>query len=222
MKNMMEQMKMMGGHGDNDKCPLTGASKAVSMIDGAAMLVIGTEECAYYTRSTLNMKGSAENCFSVVLDKNDVTFGSIEKVRTAIDELMQEIKPKSLFLITTCVVEVIGDDFSALEKELSEQYSIPVRVIKTNHYQGKDAEHGYELVSEASKDFAKMNKRPGILGQIFGGRKDKNQSGNGMDRSKMLANMSDEQMLAMARQKMGNKMSDEQLLAMIKMKLRSK
>lgn len=145
MRHMLKQMHDT----DTERCPLCGAARVISMIDGAMMLVIGTEECSYYTKSTLEMKGGAESCFSVVLDKNDVTFGSLESVTEAVHELLDEYRPKRLFLVTTCVVEIIGDDFTDLAQTASEKYKIPVEIISTNHYKGKNAEYGKELVFNA-------------------------------------------------------------------------
>lgn len=128
------------------RCPLCGAAKAIGMVTGAVTLVIGTEECTYYTKASQTMKGNGAQCFSVVLDQHDITFGSAEKVEEAVHELMEECKPTALFLVTTCVVEIIGDDFTALAKEASAQYNIPVHVIQTNHFKGQDQQDGHEAI----------------------------------------------------------------------------
>ncbi len=47
------------------KCPLMGASSAVSMIDGAYMLVIGTEECTTYTKATQTLKSGGRIVFQL-------------------------------------------------------------------------------------------------------------------------------------------------------------
>ncbi|MFI3167126.1 MAG: nitrogenase component 1 [Bacillota bacterium] len=205
MKNMM--------HGDMDisRCPLSGAAKAVTMIDGASMLIIGTEECTYYTKSSLEMKGDGNNCFSVVLDKNDVTFGSLDTVTEAVYELLDEYTPKALFLITTCVVEIIGDDFTSLAKEASEKYNLPVKVIQTNHYKGKDDEYGMDLVYDAAKEIGqkphKFSSMAKMLGDKLGGKGNMKHS-----------NMSEEEMFQMLKSKTGGQMSDEE----IRQKIRSK
>lgn len=159
-----KQHGMFSDDPDLERCPLSGAAKTIHMIPNAAMLIIGTEECAYYTKSTLAMKGDGDACFSVILDKNDVTFGSIDKVTDAVHELMSEYKPKALFLVTTCVVEVIGDDFTALALDASAQYQIPVKVIQTNHFKGKDAEYGMEQVMEAAEE---IGMKPNKMGMAF-------------------------------------------------------
>lgn len=128
-----------------NKCPLMGASKCIRMIDGAAMLIVGTEECTYYTMGT----SKNSSVFSVVYDNHDVTFGGVEKVYKAVEELLSEYTPESLFIITTCVVEIIGDDFNFIAKEFSEKYNIPVKVIQTNHFEGENQEEGFQKVFAA-------------------------------------------------------------------------
>ena len=128
-----------------NKCPLMGASKCIRMIDGAAMLIVGTEECTYYTMGT----SKKSNTFSVVYNNHDVTFGGADKVHDAVEELLNEYIPKVLFIITTCVVEIIGDDFNFIAKKFSEKYNIPIKVIQTNHFEGENQEAGFEKVFAA-------------------------------------------------------------------------
>lgn len=191
---------------DMTSCPLSGVGKAVSMVSGAYMLVIGTEECSYYTKSTLSMKGFDENCFSVILDNNDITFGSIKKVTDASYELLEEYKPKSLFLVTTCVVEIIGDDFNSLAEELSEKFKIPVKVIQTEHYTGKDGQYGMDLVLNSAKDIGQKTNKFGMALKMakgkLGGR----------------SNMSQEQMYQMMKAKSGGRMSDDEIRQRIQSK----
>ena len=139
--------------GSVHKCPLMGASKCIRMIDGAAMLVVGTEECTYYTKGTTNRA----EVFSVVYDNHDVTFGGADKVYNAVKELLSEYKPKCLFIITTCVIEVIGDDFNFIVKEFTEKYDIPIRLIQTNHFEGENQNDGFEKVFAAVSDFMNVD-----------------------------------------------------------------
>lgn len=210
----MNTIKKMMPHGnDIVRCPLSGAAKAVSMIDGAAMLVIGTEECTYYTKLSMNLKGNGDTCFSVVLSKNDITFGSIDTVTEAVHELLSEYTPKALFLITTCVVEIMGDDFTALAKESSKQYGIPVKVIQTNHYNGKDGEYGMNLVRDAAKELDQTT--PNFFSRMAKMFNRKNTNKGDIRPS----TMSEEQLFQMLKQKTGGRMSDEEIRQKIKSKM---
>lgn len=156
-------------------CPLMGAAMAVGGIKGALLVVVGTDECSYYTKSmTLHSKnfgGPGGRCVSVVLDGHDVTFGSAQKMHRAFKELMAEYKPECVFLVTTCVVEIIGDDYDAIAAELSAEYGVPVLSVHTEHFKCEDHLPGLERTITACLDM--MEPRPkgdtvNVLGQRMG------------------------------------------------------
>lgn len=124
-------------------CPLMGAMMAIGGIDDAVMVVLGTEECTYYTKKAtiggFSFKGIDNRCFSVVLNHHDVTFGCKNKLYSAIDELLQEISPKIVFLVTTCVLEVTGDDVDSMAEEMQKKHNIPILPVHTEHF--KSANH---------------------------------------------------------------------------------
>lgn len=129
-------------------CPLMGAAMAVGGIKGSLIVVVGTDECTYYTKSmTVHSEkfgGIGGRCVSVVLDDHDVTFGSAEKVQAAFKEIIEEYKPECVFLVTTCVIEIIGDDFDAISESLSDTYGIPVLPVHTEHFKCEDHLPGVE------------------------------------------------------------------------------
>ena len=92
-------------------CPLMGAAMAVGGIKDSLIVVVGTDECTYYTKSmTIHSEkfgGIDGRCVSVVLDDHDVTFGSAEKVQEAFKEIIEEYRPQCEFLVTTCVIELV-------------------------------------------------------------------------------------------------------------------
>ena len=68
-------------------CPLMGAMLTIRAIKDSVMLVLGPDECAYYTKMATSGNGSmsADGCqiVSVVLEQHDVTFGCQEKLEEA-------------------------------------------------------------------------------------------------------------------------------------------
>ena len=124
-------------------CPLMGAMMAIGGIEDAVLLILGTEECAYYTKKAtiggFSFQGIDNRCFSVVLDQHDITFGCKNKLYDAFEELMTEISPKAVFVVTTCVIEVTGDDVDSMTMELEAKYNIPVLPVHTEHF--KTANH---------------------------------------------------------------------------------
>ena len=91
-----------------------------------------------------------ESCVSVVIDDYDVTFGTIKKTKKAVAETFETGVPKCIVLVTTCVLEIIGDDYDALVDELEEKYHIPVLLVRTEHFQCRDHLPGIERTLTAT------------------------------------------------------------------------
>lgn len=136
-------------------CPLMGAMLTIKEIDNTVMVVIGPDECSYYTKlATSGGAMKAEGCeiVSVVLDQHDVTFGCQDKMDEAFAELMEEFSPKAVYLVTTCIVEVIGDDIEAMARSYSDKYGLPVMVVHAENFKTDDHLPGVEHTMDASID----------------------------------------------------------------------
>ena len=76
-------------------CPLMGAAMAIRGIRGAYMMIVGTDECSYYTKHmTIHSEdwgGLTGRCVSVTIDQHDVTFGCAKKTEEAFAELLSEV-----------------------------------------------------------------------------------------------------------------------------------
>ncbi len=129
-------------------CPLMGAAMAVRGIRGAVMMIVGTDECAYYTKHmTIHSEdwgGLSGRCVSVTIDQHDITFGCAGKVESAFAELLEEETPEAVFIVTTCVPEIIGDDFDAAADALSTRYGVPVMAVHTEHFKCENHLPGVE------------------------------------------------------------------------------
>ena len=129
-------------------CPLMGAMLTIGKIRDAVMLVIGPDECTYYTKMATSDGGrmASEGCqiVSVVLDQHDVTFGCKEAITEAFHELNEEYHPKCVFAVTTCVPEVTGDDVESMAAVFSSQYGFPVVVVHAENFKTDDHMPGIE------------------------------------------------------------------------------
>ncbi len=156
-------------------CPLTGALLVSRGIKDSLALIVGTDECVYYSKSmTIGFTGYGGlhgRCVSVRLDTNDVTFGSVEKIEAAFDELLEEYKPSCVFLISTCLIEIIGDDFDALADQLTKKYKLPVLPVHTEHFKCIDHMPGIERALASCVYLMKKQEQTNsvnILGQRHG------------------------------------------------------
>lgn len=137
-------------------CPLFGAALAIRAIEDSIILVIGTDECCYYTKTMMlnfdESKGLAERCLSVVLDQHDITFGSKEKLEAAFEEIFEEYAPKLIFLVTTCVIEVIGDDVDSVVEAMNDKYDAHIISVHTEHFKSDSHIPGLERTLTACFD----------------------------------------------------------------------
>ena len=134
-------------------CPLMGAAMAVRGIRDAVLLVVGTDECAYYTKHmTLHSEefgGLGGRCVSAVLDTRDVTFGCKAMLDEAVKELVEEYSPRAVFVVSTCVVEVIGDDTDSMSEAYTKEYGIPFLPVHTEHFKCENHLPGLERTISA-------------------------------------------------------------------------
>lgn len=155
-------------------CPLMGAAMIAGGIDDCLMVIVGTDECSYYTKSlTISERygGIGGRCVSVVLDSHDVTFGSTESMHKAFKEIVEEYQPKCVMLVTTCVIEVIGDDYDAIAEELTRKYQLPVMAVHTEHFKCEDHFPGFERALTACQRIMQPQEGDGsvnVLGQRMG------------------------------------------------------
>lgn len=116
-------------------CPLFGVALTASYIEDMAMLVVGTSECTYYTKIFANHRQKdKDKVYSLVLKEKDVVFGAEKIVKGACKEIKKLENPAGIMIVTTCVPELIGEDYEGIVDEIEESLNIPIFVVKTEHY----------------------------------------------------------------------------------------
>ncbi len=116
-------------------CPLFGVALTASYVKNLGVIVIGTGECTYYTKNfAYHRQKGQDKVYSLVLKEQDVVFGAGEKVKEAVKEIAKEEGLEVVMLVSTCVPELIGEDYDGLKDELKEDLGIPVLSVKTEHF----------------------------------------------------------------------------------------
>ncbi len=133
-------------------CVYCGARVVLNPITDAVHLVHGPIGCASYTfdiRGSLS-SGSEEyrNSYSTDLREQDIIFGGERKLTAAIDEIVEAKKPKLIFVYSTCVVGVIGDDLKAVCKAAEEKHGIRVVPVESSGFVGSKSA-GYKAAGDA-------------------------------------------------------------------------
>ena len=151
-------------------CVYCGARVVLNPITDAFHIVHGPIGCASYTWDIRGSLSSGEevyrNSFSTDLRERDVIFGGEKKLAGAIDEIVEKFSPKLIFIYSTCIVGVIGDDVDAVCKAAEEKYSIRVISVKSPGFAGNKSV-GYKMACNALINLMGNEKHEKIQGVNF-------------------------------------------------------
>ncbi len=67
-----------------------------------------------------------QNFYSTNLTEKDTVFGGLNKLRNTILAVYQKAYPKAIFVTTSCVSGIIGDDVDSITEQMTEELGIPV------------------------------------------------------------------------------------------------
>ena len=116
-------------------CPMNAAARLAGSIQGLSSLVIGTQECAYYSRLVLRDPYGKDGAlhWMYVLDANEVVFGCREGLGQSLAE-MDQAGATDILLIVTCLPDLIGEDMEAMVYELQPKLGARLIPISVPHF----------------------------------------------------------------------------------------
>ncbi|MFZ7132542.1 MAG: nitrogenase iron-molybdenum cofactor biosynthesis protein NifE [Eubacteriales bacterium] len=136
-------------------CVYCGARVVLNPITDAVHIIHGPIGCSSYTwdiRGSLSSGSEMfRNSFSTDLQERDIIFGGEKKLAGAIDEIVKVKSPETIFVYSTCVVGVIGDDISAICKQAEKKYNIRVIPVQSTGFAGSKKD-GYKAACDAIID----------------------------------------------------------------------
>ncbi len=136
-------------------CMYCGARVVLNPIVDAAHIVHGPIGCASYTwdiRGSLSSTSEMyRNSFSTDLREHDIIFGGEKKLAAAVDEIIEKEKPKTVFIYSTCVVGVIGDDVDAVARKAEQKHGVRVIPVHSSGFSGSKKD-GYKAACHAILD----------------------------------------------------------------------
>lgn len=158
-------------------CPLFGVALTAGYIKDMVVLIVGTDECTYYTQ-TFNMGRRAadsnmqDNFWSFAINQDDVVFGCAEKVEKTIRQIDATLTPQAIMIVTTCVLEVIGEDYEALAESLQPEVNAKLLVVRTEHFKCNSHIPGIErtltALAKLMQPEPREEGRVNILGHRYG------------------------------------------------------
>lgn len=138
-------------------CAFDGASIALVPIADAAHLVHGPIACAgnsWGSRGSLSSGPTLYQMgFTTDLSENDIIFGGEKKLYKAIHEVHQRYQPAAIFVYSTCVTALIGDDIDAVCDAASKKIGVPVIPVNSPGFVGSK-NLGNRIGGEALLDYA--------------------------------------------------------------------
>ena len=133
-------------------CVFCGSRVVLYPIADALHLIHGPIGCAAYTWDIRGALSSGPELhrlsFSTDLSETDIIYGGERKLETALNELIDEYKPKAAFVYSTCIVGIIGDDVESICKRVAHSKGIPVLPVHSEGFKGTKKD-GYKAACHA-------------------------------------------------------------------------
>lgn len=146
-------------------CAFDGAQISLFPYADAVHLVHGPQTClgaSWETRETLSSYKGRDHTvmgFTTGITTNDVIFGGDKRLEESINYIVEHYNPEAIFVYSTCVTAMVGDDIDMTCKLGSEKYSIPVVPVHAPGFVG-GKNLGSRLAGEAVLEHLIGTKEP--------------------------------------------------------------
>jgi nitrogenase molybdenum-iron protein alpha/beta subunit len=113
-------------------------------VEGLSTLVVGTPECATYSRFVIPQAEGrqGELHWMYVLDAHEVVFGCREGLIQALRK-MDQAGAKAVLILVTCVPELIGEDMEGVIHEIQGDLSARLCYVQLGHFKCSSYPSGY-------------------------------------------------------------------------------
>lgn len=137
-------------------CVYGGARVVLMPITDAIHLVHGPIGCASCTWDIRGSRSSGEELykkgFSTNLQEKDIVFGGEKKLFDTIIELNGIYNPAAIFVYSTCVVGLIGDDLKSVAREAEEITKCRIIPVQSEGFRSFNKSLGHQLACDAMLD----------------------------------------------------------------------
>lgn len=133
-------------------CSFDGAQITLLPIADAAHLIHGPAGCAgnsWEARGSLSSGPTLYRYgFNTDLTEQDIIMGGEKKLRQAIDMIVERFSPPAVFVYSTCVTALTGEDLDAVCSAASDQWGVPVVPVHSPGFAG-NKNYGNRLAGNA-------------------------------------------------------------------------
>jgi nitrogenase molybdenum-iron protein alpha/beta subunit len=125
-------------------CTLTGALSVTTHVRNTVSIVHGPKGCTHHNFSLLHATGldnetvTLPALVSTALSESDIVFGGEGALLRTLDAVTER-GPDAIFVLSTCIVDTIGDDVAAVCKR---EYGVPVVIVPTAGFLGGTFQNG--------------------------------------------------------------------------------
>ncbi|WP_345987011.1 nitrogenase iron-molybdenum cofactor biosynthesis protein NifE [Sulfurimonas sp. HSL1-2] len=146
-------------------CAFDGAQISLFPYADAVHLVHGPQTClgaSWETRESLSSYKGRNHTFmgfTTGITTNDVIFGGDKRLEDSIDYVMEHYKPEAIFVYSTCVTALVGDDIDMTCKLGSQKHGVPVVPVHAPGFVG-GKNLGSRLAGEAVLEHLIGTKEP--------------------------------------------------------------
>jgi len=154
-------------------CSFRAVAGTVPLIKNSYALLFGPAICLYNAKLSMNMRSLTSdprpnNLLFVNYSQDDIIFGFQEKVRVAIFQADQEYHPEVLFLITSCLQEIVGEDFDACIDEIRPSVKAKLLTVHTENFTCEGAAPGVENMFKSLFELMKEQPQEERTANILG------------------------------------------------------
>lgn len=130
-------------------CAFRAVSTYVQKINQSYALMCGPQICLYNSKmhddlKELNNYAKDSRLLHLTLEQEDIIMGFSTKIRAAIIEICSSMEMEILFIVTTCLCEIIGEDLDALIDEVQNEVKPRLLLIHTDNFSCEDCAPGIE------------------------------------------------------------------------------
>jgi nitrogenase molybdenum-cofactor synthesis protein NifE len=133
-------------------CVFDSAMITLLPISDAAHVVHGSSGCASSMWGNLTSFSSnsllSKTRFTSEIEESDIIFGGAKKLTQGILELQRRYKPSAIFVYSTCITAMIGDDIEGVCRDVTEETGIPAIPVHCPGFIGTQS-LGHRVAGEA-------------------------------------------------------------------------
>ncbi len=152
-------------------CTLTGALSVTTHVRNTASVIHGPKGCTHHNFSLLHATGldnetvTLPDLVSTALCESDIVFGGEGALLRTLGSVA-ESGPDAIFVLSTCIVDTIGDDVAAI---CGREFGVPVVIVPTAGFLGGTFQNGVANALRALADTAEplpVQESVNIIGEM--------------------------------------------------------